>query len=79
MALQADEATVLRDRKLITLPAAQLVPGDIVEVAGKLAALLLSLLNEFSFHNLPQLISEKLLSKTAIVQHADRNVLTIYV
>ena len=33
--LQADEATVLRDGRLITLPAAQLVPGDVVEVAGE--------------------------------------------
>ena len=31
---QADEAAVLRDGKLVTLPAAQLVPGDVVEVAG---------------------------------------------
>ena len=31
---QADEAAVLRDGKLVTLAAAQLVPGDVVEVAG---------------------------------------------
>lgn len=30
---QADSATVLRDRRLAVVPAAQLVPGDIVEVA----------------------------------------------
>ena len=33
--MQADEASVLRDGRLITVPAAQLVPGDVVEVTGK--------------------------------------------
>ena len=31
--LQADSATVLRDGRLAVVPAAQLVPGDIVEVS----------------------------------------------
>lgn len=32
--LQADEATVLRDGRLHVIPASELVPGDIVEIAG---------------------------------------------
>ena len=35
--MQADEASVLRNGRLVSLPAAQLVPGDIVEVAGESA------------------------------------------
>lgn len=31
--VQADSATVLRDGRLAVVPAAQLVPGDIVEVS----------------------------------------------
>jgi magnesium-transporting ATPase (P-type) len=32
--LQADVATVLRGKRLMVLPACDLVPGDIVEIAG---------------------------------------------
>lgn len=34
--MQADVATVLRQGRLHVVPATQLVPGDIVEVAGDL-------------------------------------------
>ncbi len=32
--LQADVATVLRGKRLMVMPACDLVPGDIVEIAG---------------------------------------------
>jgi len=35
MAVQADVATVLRDGRLTVIPAGDLVPGDVVEIAGK--------------------------------------------
>ncbi len=35
--LQADVATVLRGKRLIGVPACDLVPGDIVDIAGGLA------------------------------------------
>ena len=35
--LQADVATVLRDGRLHVIPASELVPGDIVEIAGMLS------------------------------------------
>ena len=35
--LQADVATVLRDGRLHVIPASELVPGDIVEIAGPLS------------------------------------------
>ena len=35
--LQADVATVLRDGRLQVIPASELVPGDIVEIAGMLS------------------------------------------
>ncbi len=35
--LQADVATVLRGKRLIVVPACDLVPGDIVDIAGGLA------------------------------------------
>lgn len=34
MAVQADVATVLRDGRLTVIPAGDLVPGDVVEIAG---------------------------------------------
>ena len=34
MPAQADVATVLRDARLSVIPAVELVPGDIVEIAG---------------------------------------------
>ena len=36
--MQADVATVLRKGRLHVVPASQLVPGDMVEVAGRITA-----------------------------------------
>ena len=53
--LQADVATVLRDGRLHVIPASELVPGDIVEIAGML----------------PQRMHHAVMSLSAVILHAE--------